>query len=183
MRLLRRICLEQYIRVSRWLKESLREIPCEMIHGHGTPQGVLFPGAGVRIAEDTVTLLSPRMIESIVLPFMLRSMEEFGGGFVHFCGGHKSFFNLLCECHLVRAIDLGNSELYEPEWLLRRCAETNTVLYSRLAANNGESWPEYVTRIGGLVKKTGARCILRPMVFPADRASCAEMLDLWRTLT
>jgi hypothetical protein len=83
----------------------------------------------------------------------------------------------------VRAIDLGNSEMYDPAWLLERCAETGTVLYSRMAAEPGEDWTGYVRRIGGLVKRTGARMILRPLVFPSARDECAAMRELWREAT
>lgn len=41
---------------------------------------------------------------------------HFDGGFVHFCGRHKYLFEALCRLPLVRAIDLGNSELYDTSW-------------------------------------------------------------------
>jgi hypothetical protein len=83
----------------------------------------------------------------------------------------------------VKAIDLGNSEMYDLGWLLGHCAATETVLYSRVAALPDESWPAYVERVAGLIRETGARCIVRPMVYPGSRAECLEMLDMWHTLT
>lgn len=176
-------CLVVYIRVSRLLKEVLGEEMHSMIHGHATPQGVYFPHAGVRISEDTATLLSPQMIERLVMPYIERSMEPFGGGFVHLCGHHPSLFERLCHCESVRAIDLGNPEMYGPRWLLDRCAETGTVLYSRLAAEDEETWEDYVRRIARIITDAGARCILRPTVFPGTRQQCEDMLGLWHTLT
>jgi len=177
------VCLGLYVRVSRHLKTVLGEETTSMIHGHATPQGVYFPHAGVRISEDTATLLSPEMIERFVMPLVERSVHPFGGGFVHFCGHHPTFFELLCRSDSVRAIDLGNPETYDTCWLLKRCAETRTVLYSRLAAESEETWDKYVRRIAGVVRETGARCILRPTVFPTTGGECANMLDLWHTLT
>ncbi len=177
------ICLDVYLRVSRHLKTMLREPERTMVHGHGTSQGVFFPGAGVRTSEDTATLLSPEMIEEFVLPYAERAVGPFGGGFVHFCGGHPPLLERLCESPLVRAIDLGNSEEYDCRWVLERCAASNTVLYSRIAAEPGEDWRGYVGRLAGLVRETGARCILRPTVHPDSREECVAMRDMWHERT
>ena len=177
------ICLDLYVRVSQHLKELLEEEPRSMIHGHGSPQGVYFPRAGVRMAEDTPTLISPAMIERFILPSIEKATEPFGGVFAHYCGEHKPFFEQLCRLECVRAIDLGNPEMYDTRRLLELCAETGTVLYSRVADEPDESWEAYTRRLGELVRETGARCILSPLVFPETREECADMLALWRELT
>ncbi len=177
------ISLELYTRVSRYLKGICGESSTEMIHGHGTPQGVYFPQAGVRISEDSPTLLSSAMIQQFVIPYIERAAAQFGGAFVHYCGYHKAFFEQLCQSTLVRAIDLGNSEMYDLAWLLERYAATGTVLYSRVAAQPGEEWEPYVRRIAALTKATGARLILRPLVFPESSSECATMLQMWHDLT
>ena len=177
------ICLDLYVRVSRELKTTLRQPPGEMIHGHGTPQGIYFPHAGVRISEDTPTLLSPKMLAAVVLPFIERAATPFGGSFVHYCGKHNAFFEQLCRSPQVRAIDLGNSESYDLNWLLAQCAGGGKVLYSRIAAQPGEDWRMYLRRIAAGIRETGARVVLRPMVFPETRAECQAMLELWRELT
>jgi hypothetical protein len=177
------ICLDLFLRVSRHLKSLLGEAEPRMVHGHGTSQGVYFTGAGARTSEDTASLLSPEMIQEFVLPYTERSVRPFGGGFVHFCGRHPSLFEQLCASPLVRAIDLGNSEEYDCRWLLERCAASNTVLYSRIAAEPGEDWRGYVRRLAPLVAETGARCILRPMVHPDTREECGAMQDMWHEQT
>lgn len=183
VRELMELCLDLYIRVSRELKTTMRQADGEMIHGHGTPQGVYFPNAGVRISEDTPTLLSPKMLDALVMPYIERAAEPFGGCFVHYCGRHNAFFEQLCRSRWVHAIDLGNSEMYDLHWLLEKCAASNTVLYSRIAAQPGEDWQMYIHRLAGGVKETGARVILRPMVFPETRDECKALLDLWHELT
>jgi len=172
-----------YARLSLHLKRLLGQPLTSMIHGHGTPQGVYFPHCGVRISEDTPTLLSPTMIARYVMPWIERAAGDYGGVFLHYCGLHKGFFEQACRSQAVKAIDLGNSEMYDTRWLLERCAQSNTVLYSRVATLPDESWPAYTRRLAALVKTTGARCILRPLVSPDDRAQCAEMLDMWHDLT
>jgi hypothetical protein len=73
--------------------------------------------------------------------------------------------------------------MYDSGWILKQCAKTGTVLYSRLAAEPGETWEPYTRRLAALVRQTGARVILRPVVFPENRDECAAMLDLWHEFT
>ncbi len=177
------VALDLYVQATLRIKTILGEPAGCMIHGHGSPQGVYFPRGGVRISEDTPTLLSPAMIDRFVMPYVERSLAPFSGGFAHFCGRHPPLFERLCACPLVKAIDLGNPESYEPRWLLERCAASGTVLWSRLPALTGETGEGYVRRIAALVRETGARMILRSTVTPRDRAGAGAMLALWRYLT
>ncbi len=177
------LALDLYLKATKHVKSLLGEPAASMVHGHGTSQGAFFPNAGVRMAEDTATLLSPAMIDRWILPVIEKAAAVFGGAFLHYCGRHAVLFERLCACELVRAIDVGNPEYYEPRWLLERCSRSGTVLYSRLAALPQEDWEAYVRRLAALVQQTGARVILRPAVFPAGREDCAAMRDLWHELT
>jgi hypothetical protein len=182
MKELLNILTDLYIKVSQRLKMSIGENANSMIHGHGTQQGLFFPDAGVRLSEDTPTLLSPAMIDEFVLPYMEKAAKPFGGAFVHFCGKHEYLYDKILECHFVKAIDLGNPEMYDTRRLLKKCAETNTVFYGKLAENENESWQEYIKRIAEVVKDTGAKCVLRPTIFPTNFDECKEMYNMWRQL-
>jgi len=177
------IVTKLYIDVSKKLKASICEADNQMVHGHGTPQGLYFPSAGVRLSEDTATLLSPAMIDEFVIPYMHKAAMPFGGAFVHYCGKHEYLYEAVLNCHFVRAIDLGNPEMYDTNWLLKKCAQTSTVFYGKLAELEGEKWPDYTKRIASIVKQTGARCVLRPCVFPQNKSESQEMLDMWHELT
>ena len=175
--------LEWFVSLTRAVKAATNEPDGQMVHGHGTAQGLYFPTAGTRISEDTATLLSPVMIEERILPFMERSAQAFGGAFVHYCGRHDALFSILCEAPWCRAIDLGNPESYDTGELLRRCAVTETVLYSRLPAEAEEAPLDYVRRIGRLVAESGARVVLRATVVPQSRLQAQEMTGLFHELT
>lgn len=177
------ITLSTHSRVVCALKRWIPESDTEMVHGHSFPAGIWFPRAGVRISEDTATMLAPRMVSEYVLPFVSRAAAPWGGCFVHFCGRHRFLFEQLCRIPEVRAIDLGNPEMYDTEWLFAICAETGTVLFSPVKAEEGETWEPYVRRVAELAKRTGARLILRPAVFPETRDECTRMRDLWHELT
>ena len=176
------ICLDLYVRISRHIKTVLSEPNETMIHGHGTAQGIYFPHAGVRTSEDTAILFSPASIEEVIAPIIERSVISFGGAFAHYCGRCPFLFERLCQSPWIRAIDV-QPGMHDVAWCLEQCAQTDTVLYSRVEGLSGESWESYVRRIGGLVHSTGARCILRATVFPAERQECEAMRDLWRELT
>ena len=172
-----------HIRVIRTLKALIGESDGQMAHGHSFPAGVWFPHAGVRISEDTATMVSPRMLPEFVLPYTLRAVEPWGGCFVHYCGRHKALFEELCRMPSVRAIDLGNPEMYDTRWLLERCAESGTVMFSPLAAESGETWEPYLRRIARLTRETRARIILRPVLFPDTYEESLRMRQIWHELT
>jgi hypothetical protein len=177
------ITVAVHTRVVRVLKTWIGEDDGSMAHGHSLPSGVWFPNAGLRISEDTATMISPRMLREFVLQYTRRAVAPWGGCFVHYCGRHKALFEQLCYLPEVRAIDLGNPEMYDTCWLLERCGETGTVLYSPVKAELGETWESYLRRIADIMKETGARLILRPVIFPDTREDCSRMLDLWHDLT
>ncbi len=172
-----------HARVLSALKSYLGEPATGIFHGHSYPNGVYFPTAGLRISEDTATMVSPRMVREFVLPWTVRTAGPWGGCFVHFCGRHEFLFEQLCRLPEVCAIDLGNPEMYDTAWLMRHCGETGTVLFSPLPALEGEDWRAYAGRLAALSNETGARMILRATVYPGTRDECARMLDLWHELT
>lgn len=176
------ICLDLYVRVSQRIKACIGEPDASMIHGHGTGQGVYFPHAGARTSEDTAILFSPGSIEDVIVPVIERSVAPFGGAFAHFCGRCEFLFERLCRSPWIRAIDV-QPGMHDPAWLLEKCAQSNTVLYSRIESLPGDSWESYVRRNAGLVRDTGARCVLRATVYPSERSECAAMADLWHELT
>ncbi len=177
------ICLEVILRTAGEVKRLLGEQRTSMIHGHGCPEGLYFPEAGIRLCEDTATLLSPAAIERLVLPTVEKAAAEFGGIFLHYCGKHARLFEMLTAMSCVKAIDLGNPESYDTRWLLQRCEETGTVLHSRLPAEPDESWEDYVRRLGNLVHETGARVVLRATLRPESQPEAQAMCDLWHELT
>ena len=177
------LCLDRYVEISKLIKDAIDEPAGSMVHGHGTEQGIYFPHAGVRMAEDTATLLSPAMIEDDLLPYMEASAEPFGGAFVHYCGKHDGLFRLLCAAPWCRAIDLGNPEAYDPQWLFENAAQTETVLYTRLPSLAPEGPLDYITRLATMASEAGTRLVLRSTVVPESRGQAEEMLGTFHELT
>jgi len=165
------------------MKAAADEETTTMMHGHSTPQGLYFSTAGARIAEDTATLLSPRMIDEIIVPSVEKCIAAYGGIFLHYCGRHEYLFKRLVALPGIKAVDLGNPEMYALDDLMTWCADTDTVLHSRLPAEPGETWRAYLERIAGAARRAGTRVALRPLVFPDSRSECADMRDCWHEWT
>jgi len=176
-------CTEAMLCNTFLLKEAIEEPFLEMVHGHGTPQGIYFPQGGIRICEDSATLLSPAMIEKFILPQQQRLASIFGGAFIHFCGYHPKLLELVTASPTTVALDLGNPEMYDTLWVMQQCAAGEVVLYSRLAAELGENWLDYIRRIATMVRETGVRMALVPDVYPSDLDEAAMMLETWHELT
>ena len=177
------VSLDLFLRATGAMKRAIGEPPGQMVHGHATPQGLYFPNAGTRISEDTATLLSPAMIQERLAPVMQRSVEPFGGAFVHYCGNHRELYEMLCAAPWCVAIDLGNPEAYDFSQLAHTAASTGTVLYSRVASEGDERWREYTTRVASVISETGVRAVVRPVVYPDTREGCEEMLAIFHELT
>lgn len=177
------LCLERYLEVSRRIKKLLDEPDTQMVHGHGTEQGIFFPDAGVRMSEDSATLVSPSMIEGDLFPFMEAAARPFGGAFVHYCGRHDELFRMLCRAPWCRAIDLGNPEFYELGMIFREASGSGTVLYTRLPARESETHMQYVERIGAAAAGAGVRLVLRSTLAPESRGQAEDMLGRFRELT
>lgn len=48
-----------------------------------------------------------------VIPYDKRTLKAFGGGFVHYCGKHEYLLEAYLQLDELRAINLGNPEMYE----------------------------------------------------------------------
>jgi len=172
-----------YLEVSLHLKKIMSESHSEMIHGHGTPQGLYFSGVGVRMSEDSAQMISPKMIDEFVIPNIVKASDPFGGTFIHFCGKHEALFQKMCELEEVQAIDLGNPEEYSLEWLFQVCAETDTVFYSRVMPENGENWRQYIRRIAEAQNRHRTKCVIRSLQQITDFDVAYNAYQLWHELT
>jgi len=76
-----------------------------------------------------------------------------------------------------RIKELANKDILNSE-IFRLAAD-----FYRIHVDSGETWREYTERIGSLTAQTGARVILRPVIFPDNADECREMQELWHQIT
>jgi hypothetical protein len=163
--------LELFLAGSAFFKRLIGEEDRSMIHGHGMPSGVWFPDTGIRVSEDSCTLISKADIERYWLPFVERAIRPFGRGFLHFCGHHEDFLRMTAEHPLVSTLNLGNPERYDLEELFALCGRTRTVYFGHLPHAEDEDDEAWLERLADLCGRTGCRLILVAAHAAVDPAS------------
>jgi len=175
--------LELFHAATDMFKRQLGEAQTSMIHGHGMPTGVWFPDTGARISEDSCTLISPEMLTKFCIPFFQKAIEPYGRGFLHYCGRHDSFLEMVCETELISTINLGNPEKHHIESLFALLGKTNTVYFGVIHAEKGEDRDTYLERIADLCGRNGVKTILVSDTIPEHDDEKIKMIDKWHHLT
>ena len=175
--------LDLFISATRFFKKLIGEERHSMIHGHGMSSGVWFPDTGIRISEDSPTLISAEMIKTFVLPYIKKAIKPFGRAFFHFCGKHENFLSMVCNLNEVSALNLGNPEVYDLDYLFHLLGKTDTVYFGHLPILFGESGETYLERLAGYCKKFKARLILVADYHPGSDMEKIHLVNLWHRLT
>lgn len=176
--------LELFLAGSRWFKDLVGEEAGSMVHGHGMPSGVWFPDTGIRVSEDSCTLISAADIRRYCLPYIERAIRPFERGFLHFCGRHEDFLRMVVEHPLVSTVNLGNPELYDLEEVFSWCGRTGTVFFGHVARAVGEDDEAWLERLAGMCGRTGCRLILVAAHAAAETTPERERLvRRWHELT
>ncbi|NLG26126.1 MAG: hypothetical protein GX558_12270 [Clostridiales bacterium] len=87
---------------------------------------------GIKLSEDTSTLLNAGQIEEFVVPYMNRLLSFAGGGYVHYCGANPHLYRAVMNQPLAHAINFGNPEKHDMPAVLRDCAERGKLYYGSL---------------------------------------------------
>jgi hypothetical protein len=101
---------------------------------------------GLKISEDTATLVSKDSIEEFVLPYLRKILERFGGGYVHYCGRNDHLFEALLKEPLVYCINFGNPDKHDMDKILGDIAQADKIYYGESNKKSGESYYEYFLR-------------------------------------
>ena len=102
---------------------------------------------GLKISEDTTTLLSPALIDEFARPYLQRILARFGGGYVHYCGKNDYLLDVVFDEPLARAVNFGNPEKHDMTKVLKRCRENKKIYVGIITRKVGESLFDYFLRI------------------------------------
>ncbi|MCM8900199.1 hypothetical protein KVG29_03035 [Caldicoprobacter algeriensis] len=176
------ICTQMYIQVSIKLKEAIGEALNECYHGHALVRGIYMKNGGVRISEDSATLLSPFHIDEFVVPYLKKALEPFGGGFIHYCGKNDYFLEVLLDMDEVRAINFGNPEKHDFETVMKKFLDHNKCYFGLWPKMQNETISEYIIRMkkvsdGG---KRGLLLHFDESMYPDY--SCEQIFTLWQSV-
>jgi len=104
---------------------------------------------GIKISEDTSTLLSPDAIDEFVVPYTSRVLEHFGGGYIHYCGKNDYLFKAMLGMEKSIGINFGDPAKHDMSMILSEIADAGKVYYGMVNALPGESEAEFFARVKG----------------------------------
>lgn len=128
---------------------------------------------GVKLSEDTSTLLGAEHIEEFVKPYMHRALDECGGGYVHYCGRNDILYEAVLDEPLAYGLNLGNPEKHDMKRVISDCAARQKVYYGGAAHGGGESRADFFRSVARASMHGGSsRLLLSWYCSSSERAEC-----------
>jgi len=111
-----------------------------------------------------------------------KALNAFGGGFVHFCGKNDYLLESFLNLNEVRAINLGNPEMYNFDITMQKFVKYRKCYFGLWPKEDSETLEGYIHRIkratdGG---KRGLILHFDEVMFP--ECSCQDILQKWRKI-
>ena len=132
-----------YIEACRLFKEVIGEPFDSGFHTYGFYMG----NCGVRVSEDSTVMVSTKMTEELIMPYLEKAIKPFGGGWVHFCGNGSHLIDLYLGSEHVKGINFGNPEMYDPEKIMPIMDKYSKVYAGIWPREKEESKYAYLSRI------------------------------------
>jgi len=167
-------CTCLIIRATRLYKEATGEPIDGGRHGDFAMRG------GIRVCEDTSTLLSRDQIHEFVVPYTRRLLQAFGGGWVHYCGDNPHLYEAVIDyIPEYYTIDFGNPERHDLPAVIEECIEKGKTYFGGLPREESEDTRTYFERVLSYTRGTGRGLLFRPEL--RDDLPAGEAVRLWRT--
>jgi hypothetical protein len=164
-------CTRMLIRLTTLYKEATGEALAGGRHGVHTMKG------GIRVCEDTTTLLGEEQIQEFAVPYTRRALQAFGGGFVHYCGRNEHLYRaVIHDMPEAHALNFGNCEMHDMEAVIADCLATGKTYIGAVHRQAEESTEDYFRRVLSYTQGTGRGLVLQLGRLERDDA------ELWREL-
>lgn len=133
---------------------------------------------GIKLSEDTSTLLSKEQIDTFVMPYIRKIFDYTGGGYIHYCGTNPHLYEAVINEPKVAAINFGNPEKHDMDKVLRDCAQRGIFYYGAPPKQNGESTEDYFSRLTKASCRDGRiYLLLQYGCAPAETGSVGAVWD------
>ena len=132
---------------------------------------------GLKISEDTSTLLSKAHIEEFATPYTHRILEHFGGGYIHYCGKNPHLFETVLNEPLAYGQNFGNPDKHDMPYVLGRLAEKGKIYFGAINRQENEPLEEYFKKYLNASEKDG-----RSLLLPEYNCSLEErdaVIEAW----
>ncbi len=167
-------CVRLIVRVTNLYKEAAAE-PRE----GGRHSGALAMRGGIRVCEDTSTLLNAAQIAEFVTPYTNRLLAAFGGGWVHYCGRNDALYRaVIDEMPQAYALNFGNPEKHDLAAVLDDLLRRGKTYFGGAPRQPDEDTESYFRRVLGYTQGRG-----RGLIFHHNGgADAVRDVALWREL-
>jgi len=102
---------------------------------------------GLKISEDTSTLLSLAHIDEFVIPYTNRVLGITGGGYVHYCGRNDHLLKRMLEMDKVCGLNFGNPDKHNMDSVLQTISNAGKVYYGYVTKADGEDETAFFNRV------------------------------------
>jgi hypothetical protein len=168
-------CTRMISRATRLYKQVTGEPMDGGRHGEYTMKG------GIRVCEDTSTLLNRDQIHEFVIPYTRKLLQEFGGGWIHYCGDNEHLLEAFLD-HIPEysTVNFGNPERHDLPALVSNCIDRGKAFLGGFARGPEEDIRAYFERVLSYTRNTGRGLLFYPDL-PGD-LDPAGAVGLWRSL-
>ena len=137
---------------------------------------------GLKISEDTSTLLSPAHIDEFVTPYTDRVLGLTGGGYIHYCGRNDHLLKRMLELDKVCGINFGNPDKHNMDSVLQTVSGAGKVYYGYVTKADGEGEAEFFGRVRRSATAADGKCRLL-LQYNAEYGRRNEVKEAWATCT
>ena len=141
--------------------------------------GLVIPRTkgGIKVSEDTSTLVSEAHIEEFVSPYLHKLLEHFGGGYVHYCGSNPHLFKTVMKEPLAYGLNFGNPEKHDMPGVLKTCAEKGMIYYGAICRQENEPLEDYFRKYLSASGNNGKHHLL--LEYSCKWEEKEALLDAW----
>lgn len=168
-------CTRMIIRTTRLYKEAVGEPIDGGRHSNFAMRG------GIRICEDTSTLISREQVAEFVTPYTRQLLQAFGGGWVHYCGRNDHLYEaIMDDIPEYYGVNFGNPDMHDMPAVIAECARKGKTYIGSVCREDGEDVRAYFERALGYTGGTGRGLMFMPELREDDDP--ADAVRLWRSL-
>jgi uroporphyrinogen-III decarboxylase len=168
---------QAYIKVSLLMKEIIGEP-----YDRGYHNSLYMAKGGVRMCEDTTTLLSPKIVGKFVCPYIAKALKPFDGGWLHFCGNANHILDMFLDIEEVKGINFGNPEMYDLKETLAKIRRKGKFYFGEYPRDKSETIEDYFQKVIETLNGEKRSLIFAPIIYESDPLERKAIVDLWHGL-
>lgn len=159
-------------------RECLKRMPgSDTVIAHYNALAMPRALGGIKLSEDTSTLLKKEHIDEFVAPYIHRALEAAGGGYVHYCGKNEHLYQVVLDEPLAYGLNFGNPDKHDMEQVLRDCAARGKVFYGGMPMKRAEDLRGFFLRMLRAATVDGRTYLLMEHFTDVQRVD--EVKDAW----